>query len=218
MHPLVTTLLGLGLALLVDKLRGQAVYKSLIFMPMAVSFVGASFIWRFVYETRDPAQAQVGLLSQVAMWLGFDHPPNWILQQPLNTFLLVVAMIWVQTGFARGGALGRAQGGARGRHRAAARMDGAHGPRLLFFVDHPDDPQHDHRGSDHCHDHYAEGVRHRPHDDRRQLRHPGAGQRDVLRSRSCSATSVAAAYWRRFSSCAVLPLVIYQIRQLRREA
>ena len=56
-------LLGLSLALLVDRLRLQSLYKSLIFMPMAVSFVGASFIWRFVYEARDPSQPQVGLLS-----------------------------------------------------------------------------------------------------------------------------------------------------------
>src|SRR5258705_4534240 len=97
--PVVTTLLGLGLALLVDRLRAQAVYKSLIFMPMAVSFVGASFIWRFVYEARDPAQPQVGLLSQIVIAFG-GHPPNWILEQPLNTFLLKVIMVWVQTGFA----------------------------------------------------------------------------------------------------------------------
>lgn len=130
--PVVTTVLGLSLALLVDKMRGQAFYKSLIFMPMAVSFVGASFIWRFVYEARDPAQPQVGLLSQIALWLGF-HPPNWILEQPLNTFLLMVAMVWVQTGFAVV-VLSAALKAVPEDVIEAARMDGAHGGRLLFLV------------------------------------------------------------------------------------
>jgi alpha-glucoside transport system permease protein len=124
--------LGLALALLVDRLKGQAVYKSLIFMPMAVSFVGASFIWRFVYETRGPAQPQIGLLSQIAILLGFD-PPNWILTQPLNTFLLMVIMVWVQTGFAMV-VLSAALKAVPDDVIEAARMDGAHGGRLLFFV------------------------------------------------------------------------------------
>jgi len=131
--PVATTLLGLSLALLVDRLRLQSLYKSLIFMPMAVSFVGASFIWRFVYEARDPSQPQVGLLSQVAIWLGFKNPPNWILTQPLNNFLLMVIMIWVQTGFAMV-VLSAALKAVPDDVIEAARMDGAHGGRLLFFV------------------------------------------------------------------------------------
>jgi len=131
--PIVTTLLGLSLALLVDRLKLQAVYKSLIFMPMAVSFVGASFIWRFVYETRISSQPQVGLLSQIAIWLGFHNPPNWILAQPLNTFLLMVIMIWVQTGFAMV-ILSAALKAVPDEIIEAARMDGATGGRLLFFV------------------------------------------------------------------------------------
>jgi alpha-glucoside transport system permease protein len=98
--PIFATVLGLAMAVLVDRLKRQSVYKSLIFMPMAISFVGASIIWRFVYEARDPSLPQVGLLSQIALWLGVKHPPNWILNYPLNNFLLVVIMIWVQTGFA----------------------------------------------------------------------------------------------------------------------
>jgi alpha-glucoside transport system permease protein len=105
----------------------------LIFMPMAVSFVGASFIWRFVYEARDPSQPQVGLLSQIAIWLGFHNPPNWILTQPLNNFLLMVIMVWVQTGFAMV-VLSAALKAVPDDVIEAARMDGAHGGRLLFFV------------------------------------------------------------------------------------
>jgi alpha-glucoside transport system permease protein len=98
--PVVATGLGLMLAVLVDRMRGQAIYKSLIFMPMAISFVGASIIWKFVYDYRDPSQPQDGLLSQVVIALGWHNPPNWILQHPLNNFLLMVVMIWSQTGFA----------------------------------------------------------------------------------------------------------------------
>src|SRR5947207_329985 len=56
--PVLTTALGLSIALLVDRMKRQAVYKSLIFMPMAISFVGASIIWKFVYDSRDPSQPQ----------------------------------------------------------------------------------------------------------------------------------------------------------------
>jgi alpha-glucoside transport system permease protein len=131
--PVVTTVAGLALALLVDRLKRQAVYKSLIFMPMAVSFVGASFIWRFVYEARDPSQDQVGLLSQIVIWLGVKDPPNWILTHPLNNFLLMVIMIWVQTGFAMV-VLSAAIKALPDDVIEAARMDGAHGGRLLYHV------------------------------------------------------------------------------------
>ena len=130
--PVLATVLGLAMAVLVDRLKRQAVYKSLIFMPMAISFVGASIIWRFVYEARDPAQPQIGLLSQIAILLGFN-PPNWILTQPLNTFLLMVIMVWVQTGFAMV-VLSAALKAVPDDVIEAARMDGAHGGRLLFFV------------------------------------------------------------------------------------
>jgi len=131
--PIVTTTLGLAMALMVDRMKWQSLYKSLIFMPMAVSFVGASFIWRFVYEARDPSQPQIGLLSQVVMWLGWDNPPNWILENPLNNFLLMVIMIWVQTGFAMV-VLSAAIKAVPDEITEAARMDGAQGSRLLFYV------------------------------------------------------------------------------------
>ncbi len=100
--PLVATAFGLVLALLSDQMgkRSESVTKSLIFLPMAISFVGASIIWKFVYQNTAQGQPQIGLLSQVAVWLGVKNPPNWLLTPPLNTFLLIVIMIWVQTGFA----------------------------------------------------------------------------------------------------------------------
>jgi alpha-glucoside transport system permease protein len=97
--PLMSTGIGLMLALLLDRMKRESISKSLIFMPMAISFVGAGIIWGLVYEYRDPSQTQVGLLSQVVTWLGIT-PPNWILWQPFNNFLLMVIMIWIQVGFA----------------------------------------------------------------------------------------------------------------------
>jgi alpha-glucoside transport system permease protein len=109
------------------------VYKSLIFMPMAISFVGASIIWKFVYDSRDPSAPQIGLLSQVVIALGIKHPPNWILNSPLNTFLLMVIMVWIQTGFAMV-VLSAAIKAIPDEIVEAARMDGATGRRLFFNV------------------------------------------------------------------------------------
>ena len=97
--PIITTGLGLLLAVLLDRMRRESVAKSLIFMPMAISFVGASITWSFVYKYANPNQPQVGLVSSIAKHLGFE-PTNWLLTQPLNTFLLMVVFVWSQTGFA----------------------------------------------------------------------------------------------------------------------
>jgi alpha-glucoside transport system permease protein len=99
--PFVATGVGLLYAILVDKAKLESFAKALIFLPMAISFVGASIIWKFVYEFR-PDQAnvkQIGLLNQVLVWLG-GSPQQWLVDSPLNTFLLIVVMIWIQAGFA----------------------------------------------------------------------------------------------------------------------
>ncbi|WP_157155176.1 MULTISPECIES: sugar ABC transporter permease [unclassified Diaminobutyricimonas] len=97
--PLVSTIVGLGYAIFIDKSRGEKYYKALVFMPMAISFVGASIIWRFVYEYRGPGQEQIGLLNAVVTWLG-GEPVRWIQESPWNTVFLIIVMIWIQTGFA----------------------------------------------------------------------------------------------------------------------
>jgi alpha-glucoside transport system permease protein len=131
--PVVSTALGLTLALLLDRMRRESVSKSLIFMPMAISFVGAGIIWGLVYEYRDPSKQQVGLLSQVSMWLGIDEPPNWLLWQPFNNFLLMVIMIWIQVGFAMV-VLSAAIKAIPGDVIEAAELDGATGWRLFSRV------------------------------------------------------------------------------------
>lgn len=131
--PIASTALGLTLALLLDRMRRESVAKSIIFMPMAISFVGAGIIWGLIYEYRDPAKAQVGLLSQLAVWAGIDDPPNWILWLPFNNFLLMAIMIWIQVGFAMV-VLSAAIKAIPGDVVEAAELDGAAGWKLFSKV------------------------------------------------------------------------------------
>ena len=91
---------GLLIAVLADRSSFETLAKSLIFMPMAISFVGAGVIWRFVYYYAPPDQTQIGLLN--AIITNFGIPPQaWTtLLQPQNNFFLVIILIWMQTGFA----------------------------------------------------------------------------------------------------------------------
>jgi len=99
--PLCAVSIGLIFATLADRLRrGEAVAKSLIFLPMAISFVGASVVWRLIYSYRPQGfGSNVGLLNGIKLGLGQD-PVAWLSQRPWNNLLLIVVMIWIQTGFA----------------------------------------------------------------------------------------------------------------------
>ncbi len=97
--PLLSTAIGLAYAVFIDKSRGERVYKMLVFMPMAISFVGAGIIWKFMYAYRGAEQDQIGLINQLIVLFGGE--PQQILQNsPWNTLALLVVMIWIQTGFA----------------------------------------------------------------------------------------------------------------------
>ncbi|MDO5728512.1 MAG: sugar ABC transporter permease [Actinomycetaceae bacterium] len=97
--PTISTAVGLLYAILIDGKRFEKVAKSLLFMPMAISFVGAGIIWKFVYEYRGAAQTQRGLLNAIIVGLG-GEPVRFLQDSPLNTIFLIVVMIWVQAGFA----------------------------------------------------------------------------------------------------------------------
>ncbi len=97
--PLLSTIVGLAYAVFIDKSRGEKYFKALVFMPMAISFVGASIIWRFVYEYRQADDPQIGLLNAIVTAFGAE-PVRWLQEPPVNTFLLIIVMIWIQTGFA----------------------------------------------------------------------------------------------------------------------
>ncbi len=101
MVPLCAVSIGLIFATLADRLRrGEAVAKSLIFLPMAISFVGAAVTWRLIYSYRPEGfGTNVGLLNGIKLGLGQD-PVAWLSQRPWNNLMLIVIMIWIQTGFA----------------------------------------------------------------------------------------------------------------------
>jgi alpha-glucoside transport system permease protein len=130
--PALATVFGLAMAVLSDRMKRATIPKSLIFMPMAISFVGAGIIWKFVYEYRDPEFAQIGLLNQIWIAVGVN-PPNWLLTAPLNTFLLIVVMVWIQTGFAMV-VLSAAIRGIPDDVIEAAMIDGATGWRQFVSV------------------------------------------------------------------------------------
>jgi alpha-glucoside transport system permease protein len=97
--PILSTGLGLAIAYMTDRMKRPGIVKSLIFLPMAISFVGAGVIWKFVYNFQPNLdKPDIGLFSAVSKALGFT-PPNWLLEAPLNTLLLILVMIWIQTGF-----------------------------------------------------------------------------------------------------------------------
>lgn len=136
--PFVATVVGLVYAILVDGAKGEAAAKALIFLPMAISFVGASIIWKFMYEYRfyDPAVAnnprQIGFINQIIVWLG-GSPQNFLLNSPLNNFFLIAVMIWIQAGFAMT-ILSAAIKAIPAEITEAARLDGVSSLEMFRFV------------------------------------------------------------------------------------
>jgi alpha-glucoside transport system permease protein len=124
--------IGLVIAGLLDRVRREALAKTFIFLPLAISLVGASVIWRFVYAWRPEGQAQYGLFN--AGWTALGQEPVDLLQtQGVNTFALIVIMIWLQTGFAMV-VLSAAIKGVSTEIIEAARLDGANESQLFFRV------------------------------------------------------------------------------------
>jgi alpha-glucoside transport system permease protein len=125
--PAVTVFFGVIIAVLADKLskRGEQISKSAIFLPMAISFVGASAIWTLVYAYDDPSESPTGLLN--AIWRLFGGSPVTWLQESgfrLNSILLMVILVWLQVGFAMI-LLSSAIKGVPEDTLEAARIDGA---------------------------------------------------------------------------------------------
>jgi alpha-glucoside transport system permease protein len=125
--PAVTVVLGLVIATLADKLspQGEKLAKSIIFLPMAISFVGAGTIWKFIYDSKPEGETQIGLLNAVVVWFG-HAPVPWLQQSQysFNDMLLMVILIWLQTGFAMV-LLSSAIKAVPGETIEAARIDGA---------------------------------------------------------------------------------------------
>lgn len=128
--PATATFLGLIIAALTDRLWWGNIARSLIFMPMAISFVGASVIWKFVYDYRPEGAAQIGILNAVVTFFG-GAPEAWITLPFWNNIFLMVILIWVQTGFAMV-ILSAALRGIPEETIEAAVIDGAN-PLQIFF-------------------------------------------------------------------------------------
>jgi alpha-glucoside transport system permease protein len=124
--PAMATFLGLVIAQLTDRLSWGNIAKSIIFMPMAISFVGASLIWRFVYAV-DP---DIGIINAIRVFFGGEALDP--LQVPFwNNFFLMFILVWIQTGFAMV-ILSAALRGVPEETIEAAIIDGAN-PFQVFF-------------------------------------------------------------------------------------
>lgn len=121
---LFTVGMGLVLAVVLDRVRYEAVVKSIIFLPMAISYVAAGVIWRFVYAFRPAVAPQIGLLNAIVVGLG-GQPIGWLIQRPwINNLALIVVGVWVWTGFCMV-ILSAAYKGIPKEMQEAARIDGA---------------------------------------------------------------------------------------------
>ena len=134
--PTLVVVLGLAVAVLADRLSsgGERLSKTLIFLPMAISGVAMAAIWRFVYEVRPAGTTQIGL--QNAVWTGLGgNPVAWLQEDTfkLNTFFLMIILVWGQTGFAMV-LLSAAIKGVPEDTLEAARIDGANERQAFFRV------------------------------------------------------------------------------------
>ena len=132
----VTVFLGLIFAVLFDKVKYEIVVKSIVFMPMAISFVSASVIWKFVYAYRPAGTSQIGILN--ALLRTFHLPPEaWLIQRPwINNLCLIAVGIWVWTGFCMV-VLSASYKSIPQQFLEAARVDGAGEWTLLWKVTFP---------------------------------------------------------------------------------
>jgi alpha-glucoside transport system permease protein len=131
----MATLFGLALAVLADRSRNETAAKTLIFMPMAISLVGAAIIWKYVYDTPGAGQAE-GLLN--VLWPGGPidflrgtSPDGTI--APWNNFFIMIIMIWIQAGFAMV-VLSAAIKSVPTELLEAARVDGANEVQVFWRV------------------------------------------------------------------------------------
>ena len=127
-----SVVLGLIFAGLFDRVRRESLAKTIIFLPLAISLVGASVIWQFVYAWQPEGQTQIGLLNAIVVGLG-GEPIPWLTTNPLNIFCEIVILVWLQTGFAMV-VFSASIKGVSGEVLEAARLDGANERQLFIRV------------------------------------------------------------------------------------
>ena len=127
-------IMGLLIAVLADRSRFEKVFKSLIFMPMAISFVGAGVIWKFMYAYKGEGfnVTEIGLLNAIVTAFG-GEAQAWLLVPFWNNFFLIIIMIWLQTGYAMV-IMSSAIKAIPGEINEAARVDGANAITIFFKI------------------------------------------------------------------------------------
>lgn len=130
--PTVSTGIGLVYAVLVDRSRFERFGKAMLFLPIAISMVAASIIWKFVYAYRAGDQDQIGILNQILVWLHLE-PFNFLLEDPWNTLFLIVILVWIQAGFAMT-LLSASIKAIPDDIVEAARLDGVSGWQLFRYI------------------------------------------------------------------------------------
>ncbi len=131
----ITVVMGLLIAILADRSKFERVAKSMIFMPMAISFVGAGVIWNFIYEVKPVGVPQIGLLNSIVVALG-GEPRAWTAYAaiaPWNNIFLVIIVVWLQAGFAMV-LFSAALKGIPEEIIEAARVDGASEAEVFFRI------------------------------------------------------------------------------------
>ncbi len=126
---------GLIAAVLFDRVRYESIAKSIIFLPLAISFVGASVIWNFMYAYRTPGEPQTGTLNAVVTGIGLQ-PITWLQDSPLNTIMLIIVAAWIWTGFCMV-ILSAALKGISAELLEAARVDGANERQVFRNITFP---------------------------------------------------------------------------------
>ncbi len=126
---------GLIIAVLADRSRFEKTAKSFIFLPMAISFVGASIIWNFIYEFRPVDQTQIGLLNSFVVALGGIPRAwaQWVDINPWNNLFLIVIVVWLQAGYAMV-LFSAALKGIPEELMEASRVDGANEFQIFFRI------------------------------------------------------------------------------------
>jgi alpha-glucoside transport system permease protein len=127
-----SVLLGLLIAGLFDRVRREALAKTFVFLPLAISLVGASVIWGFMYAWQPAGSPQIGLLNAIVVALG-GEPIPWFTTSPINVFAEIMILVWLQTGFAMV-VLSAAIKGVSAEVLEAARLDGATERQLFLQV------------------------------------------------------------------------------------
>lgn len=123
---------GLLIALLADRVRYESLAKAIIFMPMAISFIGAGIIWNFMYHLESGAGGQIGVLNAIITAFG-GQPVAWLSNPSVNNFALMVVGTWLWAGFCMT-ILSAAIKGLPDEVLEAARVDGANEWNLFWRI------------------------------------------------------------------------------------